>query len=111
MSGSLVRTRAAGVAGGLWGVLLLAGSRRFAGSAPVAVALVRVLAVRYLAQGMLLTGLGRPPARAARMADTLHALSMLALVGSRRYRRPALISAAVAVGLAALAGPAPRCPH
>jgi hypothetical protein len=96
------RARAAGVAGVGWGALLLADAERFAGSAPAAVALVRVLAARYLVQGVLLTVSGRPPVRIVRVVDVLHALSMFTLAGSRRYRRPALISAGVALGLAAL---------
>lgn len=63
----------------------------------------RVLGARQLLQA---AAVGRWPHRAGRIgavADGLHALSMVALAVARpRYRRPALASAAVAVGLSAL---------
>jgi hypothetical protein len=96
------------VAAGVWGAALLVRAHTFAGPAPVAVALVRLLGARYVAQAVLLTLAEAPLERAVRAVDILHALSMLALVGSRRYRRPALISAAVAVGLASLVTPGSR---
>lgn len=104
---SLRRTRAAGAAGALWGIALLVGTRRFIGAAPVAVGLTRLLGARYVAQGVALTVAPGPITQAVRGVDVLHALSMVALSGSSRYRRPALLSAAIAVGLAALAGNGP----
>jgi hypothetical protein len=101
------RLRAAGVAAGGWGVLLLADTRRFVGHAPAAVVLARLLGVRYLVQGAMLTAARQPPVRVVRTVDVLHALSMVALTGSSNYRRPAGISAAIALGLAALAGAGP----
>jgi hypothetical protein len=107
------RARVAGVAAGGWGLLLLTGTHRLVGGAPAAVVLVRLLGVRYLAQAAVLTVARRPPVRIVRTVDVLHALSMVALAGSARYRRPASYSAAIALGLAALAGadPVPRSPH
>jgi hypothetical protein len=104
---SLARTRVAGVAGAVWGTLLVVGTHRFVGRAPVAVALTRLLGARYLAQGAVLTGAHRPPVRIVRTLDVLHAVSMVALTGSSRYRRPALLSAAIATGLVILAGAGP----
>ncbi len=91
------------MAGGLWGTVLLSNAQRLAGPTPVAV--VRVLGARYLVQAVLLTRTDRPPVRAAYAVDVTHALSMLAFLPARRYRRRALISAGVAVALAILAGP------
>ena len=66
--------------------------------------LVRVLGARMAVQG--LTEAVWPTRRAARCGatvDLLHALSMAAVaVGSRRFRRPALTSMAVAAASAAV---------
>jgi hypothetical protein len=102
------RARAAGVAGAVWGIAVLAGAHRLGGRAPAAVVLARLLGVRYVVQGVALTVTPRPPVRIVQAVDALHAISMLALLGSARYRRPALLSAAIATGLAVLAGTGPH---
>lgn len=111
-SGSaLRRSRLAGVVAGICGVILLSVPRRFVGSAPRAVIVARLLGARYGVQGAVLVVVPRPPVRAVRVVDLLHALSMLAFLGSPRYRRPALSSAALSVGLTVLARPSPRHLH
>ncbi len=92
----------AGFANGAWGAMLVGDPRRFAGDTPIAVFAARLLGARYLVQGVVLSTSSRPPVRIMRALDQLHALSMLALLGSPRYRRPALFSATVALGLTAL---------
>lgn len=68
---------------------------------------LRVLGGRLLLQG--LAALARPDARVARLSagvDATHAASMLFVAaGVARYRRAALISAALAVGSAAVLYP------
>lgn len=111
-SGSaLRRNRLAGAVAGVWGVILLSAPRWFVGSAPGAVTVARLLGARYGVQGAVLVVAPRPPVRAVRAVDLLHALSMLAFLGSPRYRRPALSSAALSVGLTLLARPAPCRRH
>jgi hypothetical protein len=82
--------------------MLLAKPRRFAGDVPIAVFAARLLGARYLVQGVVLSTSSQPPVRLVRTLDLLHALSMLALLGSPRYRKPALLSATVALGLTTL---------
>lgn len=94
--------RLAGFANGAWGAMLVGDPRRFAGDAPIAVFAARLLGARYLVQGAVLSTSAQPPIRIVRALDLLHALSMLALLGSPRHRRPALLSATVALGLTAL---------
>jgi hypothetical protein len=67
------------------------------------VTVARLLGARYGVQGAMLLVVPRPPVRVVRAVDVLHALSMLAFLGSPRYRRPALASAAFSVGLTLLA--------
>ena len=92
----------AGFANGAWGAMLVGDPRRFAGDAPIAVFAARLLGARYLVQGMVLSTASQPPVRMMRALDLLHALSMAALLASPRYRRPALLSGTVAIGLTAL---------
>jgi hypothetical protein len=72
--------------------------------------LVRVLGLRLLVQhGAVLNLPDRRLVGAGSAVDLLHAASMLPLVGSRRYRRAALISGSLAATYAALgAAVAPR---
>ncbi len=108
-SGSAVRrSRLAGIVAGVCGVILLSAPRRFVGPAPRAVTVARLLGARYGVQGVVLVVVPGPPVRAVRAVDVLHALSMLAFLGSPRYRRPALASAALSVGLTLLARPSNR---
>ncbi|PPJ10442.1 hypothetical protein C5E44_25930 [Nocardia nova] len=108
-SGSAVRrSRLAGIVAGVCGVILLGVPRRFVGPAPRAVTVARLLRARYGVQGLVLVVVPRPPVRVVRAVDVLHALSMLAFLGSSRYRRPALASAAFSVGLTLLARPSNR---
>jgi hypothetical protein len=88
----------------VWGIVLLAGAHRFVGRGRAAVVAARLLGSRYLAQGAVLIATPRAPVRTVRIVDALHAASMLAFMGSARYRRPALVSATIAVGLVVLAG-------
>ncbi len=67
--------------------------------------MARLLGARYGVQGAVLVVAPRPWVRVVRAVDLLHALSMAAFLGSPRYRRPALASAALSVGLALLARP------
>lgn len=80
-------------------VLGLAGTRIAAGTG-VARPIVRILAARYVAQGMVVLAGGQQWTRLAAVADATHALSMLPMLLRRRYRMAALASACVAVGLA-----------
>ena len=64
----------------------------------------QVLGVRHLAQGVAEVLAPRVLRRPSALVDVAHALSMVALAARRReYARPALASAAVALGGAALA--------
>jgi hypothetical protein len=72
------------------------------------VTVARLLGARYCVQGAVLLVVPQPPVSAVRAVDVLHALSMLAFLGSPRYRRPALASAALSVGLSVLARPSNR---
>jgi hypothetical protein len=65
---------------------------------------VRVLGVRLVVQhAVVLAAPEQPVVRVASAVDLVHAASMLPLLGSRRYRRAALISGGVAAAYAALA--------
>jgi hypothetical protein len=74
-----------------------------AGGSTPSVAVVRLLGGRYLVQGV--AQLARPRSSVlgiSAVVDGLHAASMFALAAYRAdYRRPALLSAAVATGSAA----------
>jgi hypothetical protein len=84
-----------------------------AGSAVPPVAVVRVLGSRYLVQG--LTELARPSPTVLALSsgvDGLHALSMFAVAATRtEYRRPAMLSGAVAAVRALVAGAIARRMH
>lgn len=82
-----------------------AATQRAAGSGSAApVWVVRALGGRLLVQGLLEAGAPRRRVlRAAALADAAHGSSMLAAAAAwPRYRRPALISAATALGSAAV---------
>jgi hypothetical protein len=101
--------RALSGAGGVWGLALLIRPRevvaRLCPEFPESrMWVVRVLGARLVAQhAFVLVAPERPAARAASAVDLLHAVSMLPLVASPRYRRAALISGGVAAAYAALA--------
>jgi hypothetical protein len=107
--------RASGVAGAVWGAVLLAVGGRLwtvvAGRPPAEVdeLAVRVLAVRHLVQGAAQASAPALDQRLFLGVDVVHAASMvwLAAVDEQR-RRPALVSAVVAVGAAALTPAARR---
>lgn len=103
-------TRALGVAGCAWGAALMTRPRAVAetvaaGRAVPAPWIVRLLGARQFGQGATL--LWRPDRRRLLTGagiDTVHAISMLGLAAANpRYRRAALLSAAVAGTSAALA--------
>jgi hypothetical protein len=110
MSGQsvVVRSRLIGVANTALGALLLARPDEVAdasaGSARPGPGWVRLLGARYLVQGAVQTLMPRPQVlQLSVVVDGLHAASMVGLAMVRaEYRRPALISAAVATGSAAV---------
>ena len=95
-------TRALAGAGGLWGLALLARPRAVVRALCPELPgdriwVVRVLGARLVVQHALVLSAPEPPVvRAAAAVDLLHAASMVPLLGSRRYRRAALISGGVA---------------
>ncbi len=109
------RLRAANVARGALGAVALARPRTMAGvygadpSARPAVVAARVLGGRHLTEAAVLEA--SPTVRTRMVAaavDLTHASSMVLLaVVSRRWRRPALVSASVAVACAAATYPLP----
>jgi hypothetical protein len=110
MSGQSVAlpSRVVGVANTALGVVLLtrpvAVADAAAGSIPPGPGWVRLLGARYLVQGAAQASMPRVEVlQLSVVVDTLHAASMVALAMLRaEYRRPALISAAVATGSAAV---------
>jgi hypothetical protein len=99
------------VARGAWGATLLVGARRLLASAgaptPRAVLVgARVLGARQAVEALVLAGgLDRPPPRWSVAVDGLHAMTLLVVAAvSSRYRRDALIGAAVALSFAGLSG-------
>jgi hypothetical protein len=110
MSGQSVaaQSRLIGVANTALGAFLLARPDEVAPSAagrvPPGPGWVRLLGARYLVQGAFQTSLPRPEVlQLSVVVDALHAASMVGLAMLRaEYRRPALISAAVATGSAAV---------
>jgi hypothetical protein len=103
-----LQSRLIGVANTALGAVLLARPHEVAnaaaGSVPPGSGWVRLLGARYLAQGAVQASLPRPEVLELSVAvDALHAASMVGLAMLRaEYRRPALISAAVATGSAAV---------
>jgi len=103
-----LQSRLIGVANTALGAVLLARPQEVAnaaaGSVPPGSGWVRLLGARYLAQGTVQASLPRPEVLELSVAvDALHAASMVGLAMLRaEYRRPALISAAVATGSAAV---------
>jgi hypothetical protein len=105
----VVRVRALGVVDCCTGLLLLAVPARVAalvtgsGARPTSNA-IRLLGARVAAQGAAQMVHPTPTcAQLAAAADALHGASMFALAAMiPRYRRPALISAGIATGSAAL---------
>jgi hypothetical protein len=85
-------------------------ARAAAGGEPPGAFWVRLLGGRYLVQGWAqLTWPEATVLQITAAVDALHAASMLALAAGRAdYRRPALISAAVATGSAAITSRAAR---
>jgi hypothetical protein len=110
MSGQSValQARLIGVANTALGAVLLARSHEVAeaaaGSVSPSSGWVRLLGARYLGQGVLQASLPRAEVLELSVAvDALHAASMVGLAMLRaEYRRPTLISAAVATGSAAV---------
>jgi hypothetical protein len=110
MSGQsvVVQSRLIGVANTALGALLLARPDEVAdasaGSARPGPGWVRLLGARYLVQGVAQASLPRAEVlQLSVVVDGLHAASMVGLAMVRaEYRRPALISAAVATGSAAV---------
>jgi hypothetical protein len=101
--------RAATVLGAAWGAALLIRPDRVLRATgadpglPGVVVAARVLGARQLCQAVLLAARPVPTARWAAAIDGGHMCSMLALaVLAPGYRRPALASAQVAAGLAAI---------
>ena len=84
-------TIAYGAAVGFWGPRFVNGK---------AVAVVRVLAIRYVLQGIAVSSGGAHWARLAGLADATHAVTMVPLALRPRYRVAALAGAATAAGLA-----------
>jgi hypothetical protein len=103
-----LQSRLIGVANTALGAVLLARPQEVAdaaaGSVPPGSGWVRLLGARYLGQGALEASLPRAEVLELSVAvDALHAASMVGLAMLRpEYRRPALISAAVATGSAAV---------
>jgi hypothetical protein len=110
MSGQsvVVQSRLIGVANTALGAVLLgrpeAVADAAAGSVPPGPGWVRLLGARYLVQGPVQTLMPSPQVlQLSVVVDGLHAASMVGLALLRAdYRRPALISAAVATGSAAV---------
>jgi hypothetical protein len=104
----VVQSRLIGVANTALGAFLLARpdevAHASAGRARPGPGWVRLLGARYLVQGAVQTSLPRPEVlQLSVVVDALHAASMVGLAMLRtEYRRPALISAAVATGSAAV---------
>lgn len=103
------RARLAGLVGATWGTtLLLAGPRiwvTLTGSRPTEADQIgmRALGTRHLGQGVFQAVAPTTGQRVLVVVDLLHATSMLALAAAdRSRRRPALVSATVAVTDAAL---------
>ncbi|GAB3878752.1 hypothetical protein [Terrabacter terrigena] len=103
------RARFAGTIGIAWGAVLFAYPddvwQRVAGRGCTQdeQLVTQVLGLRHLAQGLAELVAPRAVRRPAAAVDAAHALSMLALAAWRReYAPPALASAAVALGGAAL---------
>jgi hypothetical protein len=97
---------AAGAAGGL--ALLVRPRRVVAALCPEypdsRMWVARVLGARLVVQhAVVLATPQQPVVRAASVVDLVHAVSMLPLTGSPRYRRAALISGGVAAAYAVLA--------
>lgn len=109
MNGMAGRVRLAGVAGAIWGTtLLLAGPRiwvALTGDRPNEADRLglRALGARHLGQGVFQAVVPTTGQRVLVAVDLLHATSMLALAaGDAPRRRPALLSAGVALTNAAL---------
>jgi hypothetical protein len=102
------RSRLIGALNLALGVVLLARPERVArgvaSSVPPGRGWVRLLGARYVAQGAVQASM--PKAEVLELSvvvDALHAASMLGMAAIRaEYRRPALLSAAVATGSAAV---------
>ncbi len=102
-------TRVLSGVGAAWGLALLLRPRQVvAALCPELprsrIWVVRVLGARLVAQhAAVLAAPDAPLVRAASAVYLLHAVSMVPLLRSARYRRPALISGGVAAAYAALA--------
>jgi hypothetical protein len=103
-----VQSRLIGVANTALGAVLLGRPETVAdaaaGTVPPGPGWVRLLGARYLVQGAAQASLPRAEVlELSVVVDALHAASMVGLAFLRaEYRRPALISAAVATGSAAV---------
>ncbi|MDX6366060.1 MAG: hypothetical protein QOK30_1136 [Nocardioidaceae bacterium] len=103
-----LQARLFGVANTALGAVLLARPEAVAdaaaGSIPPRPGWVRLLGARYLVQGAAQASMPRAAVlQLSVVVDALHAASMVGLAMLRaEYRRPALISAAVATGSAAV---------
>jgi hypothetical protein len=119
MSGQSValQSRLIGVANTALGAVLLSQPRAVAdaaaGGVPPGPGWVRLLGARYLVQGAAQASLPRAELlELSVVVDALHAASMVGLAALRaEYRRPALISAAVATGSAAVTWAQARRQH
>lgn len=91
-----------------WGVTLVAMPGRIVTAVggdndPRSRTVVRILGARHVLQAVVEAGAGPRLRRLGSVVDVLHALSALGLAGvDRRWRRPALLDAAVASGFAAV---------
>ncbi|MGV1009658.1 MAG: hypothetical protein ACOYBY_13760 [Dermatophilaceae bacterium] len=109
MNHPATRPRLAGALGATWGMALLAAGPRIwaalTGDHPTEAdqLAVRALGARHLGQGVFQAVLPTTGQRVLAAVDLLHATSMLALAaGDRTRRRPALVSATVALTNATL---------
>ncbi|MFM6848522.1 MAG: hypothetical protein ACKOVB_05400 [Terrabacter sp.] len=109
---SVARARVAGAIGIAWGAALFAYPdhvwQRVSGRGCTEdeQLVTQLLGLRHITQGAAEVVAPRMARRPAALVDTAHAVSMLALAAWRReYAPPALASAAVALGGAALNGP------
>lgn len=109
MSSGRTAARSIGAAHAVLAAVLLLFPRRVAGStagrsgAQPATWLVRVLGLRVAAQAGVELASRTPDAlTASAIVDGLHAASMLPVLASSRYRRPALLSGGLAVASASV---------
>ncbi len=105
--------RCVAVVTGAYGVALVRWPERVLGGRGGALRwAARVLGARYALQAGALLAVPVRAAGPARTLDVVHAASMLPLLGTRRWRRPALVSAAggavLAAGVTRAARAAPR---